>query len=489
MSKLLLVEDDNNLREIYEARLQAEGYTIVTAKDGEEALVVAKAERPDLIISDIMMPKISGFEMLDILRNTENLKNVPVIMLTALGQNDDQQRADKLGADRYLVKSQVTLEDIVKVAHELLGDSPTAPTEAAPASTTQASTSTPPAPAAAPAPTTPSTDTPVAPPPAAAPASTPNPDPVATQPTTSPVSTTPSEPSIATPPDVSTTSSPEPVSESVIDNGTAATAAATTSAQEGADVDARIEDFVAGATQDAAPSSTASEISLPQDTAATDDSSTGPDDSVPAAVDEPVSTDTSPAAEKPTETPREETSTPVKTTAPADAEPASPETPKDAFMTTEPGQEAADTETTEPAVASNSPVVHDKVIKPLESDPKKDINTLLALETAKEAGNAPEPTASPVIVDASQVPAQPAPDPATPSPKELGTTKPMAPNTVITPVETEQEDEDTASASPVVASTTPTPTVTTPAIAPPSSAITQPGASEEPGTDLNSIAL
>src|SRR5271156_1007093 len=124
MSKLLLVEDDNNLREIYEARLQAEGYTIVTAKDGEEALVVAKAEKPDLIISDIMMPKISGFEMLDILRNTENLKSVPVIMLTALGQNDDQQRADKLGADRYLVKSQVTLEDIVRVAHELLADTP-----------------------------------------------------------------------------------------------------------------------------------------------------------------------------------------------------------------------------------------------------------------------------------------------------------------------------------------------------------------------------
>src|ERR1017187_1995715 len=127
MAKLMLVEDDNNLREIYEARLQAEGYTIVTAKDGEEALVVAKAERPDLIISDIMMPKISGFEMLDILRNTDNLKNVPVIMLTALGQNDDQQRADKLGADRYLVKSQVTLEDIVKVAQDLLSPEAASP--------------------------------------------------------------------------------------------------------------------------------------------------------------------------------------------------------------------------------------------------------------------------------------------------------------------------------------------------------------------------
>src|SRR4051812_36424175 len=119
MAKLMLVEDDNNLREIYEARLQAEGYQIVSARDGEEALVIAKAEKPELIISDVMMPKISGFEMLDILRNTEGIKDVKVIMLTALGQQDDQERAGKLGADRYLVKSQVTLEDIVKAVHDL----------------------------------------------------------------------------------------------------------------------------------------------------------------------------------------------------------------------------------------------------------------------------------------------------------------------------------------------------------------------------------
>ena len=127
MAKILLVEDDNNLREIYEARLQAEGFSIVSAHDGEEALVVAKGERPDLIISDVMMPKISGFEMLDIIRATPTLANVKIIMLTALGQNEDQDRANKLGADRYLVKSQVTLEDIVNTANELLTQS-TAPT-------------------------------------------------------------------------------------------------------------------------------------------------------------------------------------------------------------------------------------------------------------------------------------------------------------------------------------------------------------------------
>ena len=122
MAKILLVEDDNNLREIYEARLQAEGYTVLSSHDGEEALVVAKNSLPDLIISDVMMPKISGFEMLDILRNTDGLQKVKVIMLTALGQSEDQTKANNLGADKYLVKSQVTLEDIVKAVKELIGD-------------------------------------------------------------------------------------------------------------------------------------------------------------------------------------------------------------------------------------------------------------------------------------------------------------------------------------------------------------------------------
>jgi CheY-like chemotaxis protein len=122
MAKIMLVEDDNNLREIYEARLVAEGYDIVSAKDGEEALALAVKEKPDLIISDVMMPKISGFDMLDILRSTPETKDTKVIMMTALSQAEDKGRADKLGADRYLVKSQVTLEDVARVAQDVLSD-------------------------------------------------------------------------------------------------------------------------------------------------------------------------------------------------------------------------------------------------------------------------------------------------------------------------------------------------------------------------------
>jgi CheY-like chemotaxis protein len=213
MAKILLVEDDNNLREIYEARLQAEGYTIVSAKDGEEALAVAKAEKPDLIISDIMMPKVSGFEMLDILKNTAGLQNTKVIMLTALGQSDDQQRADKLGADKYLVKSQVTLEDIVKAAHDLLADdagvTPAAPTP----------TADPTPPPAGPA------DPPAADPPAADP-------PTPIQPVTpEPVTPAPSDDPPATSASVSGQSSDDTQSTT----------------QEEANVEAKIENFVAGA--------------------------------------------------------------------------------------------------------------------------------------------------------------------------------------------------------------------------------------------------
>lgn len=120
MAKILLVEDDQSLREIYGIRLTAEGYQIVPAGDGEEALAMAVREKPDLIISDVMMPKISGFDMLDILRSTPETKNIKVIMMTALSSEDQRARGEALGADRFLVKSQVGIEDVVNAVHEVL---------------------------------------------------------------------------------------------------------------------------------------------------------------------------------------------------------------------------------------------------------------------------------------------------------------------------------------------------------------------------------
>jgi CheY-like chemotaxis protein len=130
MTKILLVEDDKSLREIYGVRLLAEGYDIISAGDGEAALAMAIKERPSLIVSDVMMPKISGFDMLDILRSTTETKNIKVIMMTALSSEDQRARGEALGADRYLVKSQVGIEDVVRTVHDVLGDAPVPPASA-----------------------------------------------------------------------------------------------------------------------------------------------------------------------------------------------------------------------------------------------------------------------------------------------------------------------------------------------------------------------
>ena len=99
MSKVMVVEDDASLREIYSIRITAEGYDVVSAGDGEEALAVAVREKPDLILSDVMMPKISGFDMLDILRSTPETAKIKVVMMTALSSEDQRQRGERLGRD------------------------------------------------------------------------------------------------------------------------------------------------------------------------------------------------------------------------------------------------------------------------------------------------------------------------------------------------------------------------------------------------------
>lgn len=367
MAKLLLVEDDNNLREIYEARLQAEGYQIVSAKDGEEALVVAKSEKPDLVISDVMMPKISGFEMLDIMRNTEELKNVKVIMLTALGQSDDQQRADKLGADRYLVKSQVTLEDIVKVAHELLADQG----GSAPAASGDNAAKAAETPAAAPAAEEPKPE-------AAAAAETPAPAAPSPEPAPEPAAKAEAEPSAAAPADS--------------DGGKEA---AKPAAEEEADVEAKIEDFVAGASSEPtapAPAEPAKDLPPvePAPVQPTPAASTADDAAAAASSDDKLMADavddlvasTSSTDSKPDTTAASPTVIPVSVADDKDtaAEPTKPaEETKPAVSDTD----KADGEKTDSNGSSH------KVIKPLEGETKKDINQLLAEEESKEAQAAP----------------------------------------------------------------------------------------------------
>jgi two-component system phosphate regulon response regulator PhoB len=127
--KILLVEDDIALASVYRSRLELEGFEIKEVNNGEDALSAAVEFKPDLVLLDAMMPKISGFDVLDILRNTPETAHMRVIMLTALSQPKDKERAQNLGVDDYLVKSQVVIGDVVeRVKHHLGMDSGSQPT-------------------------------------------------------------------------------------------------------------------------------------------------------------------------------------------------------------------------------------------------------------------------------------------------------------------------------------------------------------------------
>ena len=118
--KILLVEDDEALANVYKSRLDIEGFETFWVANGEDALAEATKFKPDLVLLDAMMPKISGFDVLDILRNTPETANIHVIMLTALSQPKDKERAESLGVDDYLVKSQVVIGDVIdRVRHHL----------------------------------------------------------------------------------------------------------------------------------------------------------------------------------------------------------------------------------------------------------------------------------------------------------------------------------------------------------------------------------
>jgi DNA-binding response OmpR family regulator len=118
--RILLVEDDDAIANVYLVRLQAEGFDVRRVANGEDALADALSYRPDLVMLDIMMPKVSGFDVLDILRNTPETANLKIIMLTALSQESDRERAESLGVDDYLVKSQVVIADVIdRIKHHL----------------------------------------------------------------------------------------------------------------------------------------------------------------------------------------------------------------------------------------------------------------------------------------------------------------------------------------------------------------------------------
>lgn len=102
--KILIVEDEKDLADMLKFRLENNGYRVVIANDGENGLDKARSEKPDLILLDVMMPKMDGYEVLESLKKTEILKSIPVIMLTVKDRTEDIQRATRAGAIDYTIK-------------------------------------------------------------------------------------------------------------------------------------------------------------------------------------------------------------------------------------------------------------------------------------------------------------------------------------------------------------------------------------------------
>ena len=119
--RVLLAEDDRFLRKAAETTLKRQGYLVITAADGEEALRVARAEPLDLILLDMIMPKLNGFEVLKALKQNPLTAHIPIIILSSLGQDRDMQQAMDAGAAAYVIKTDLSLHALVQRVNEVLG--------------------------------------------------------------------------------------------------------------------------------------------------------------------------------------------------------------------------------------------------------------------------------------------------------------------------------------------------------------------------------
>ena len=119
-TKVLIVEDDVMLNKIYQAKLGMLGYTVFAAYDGEEGIKKMGESVPDIVLLDLMLPKKNGFEVLEVVKRDIKLNRIPVIILSNLGQGDDIERGKALGADDFLVKSNIKLETVIEKVEQIL---------------------------------------------------------------------------------------------------------------------------------------------------------------------------------------------------------------------------------------------------------------------------------------------------------------------------------------------------------------------------------
>jgi DNA-binding response OmpR family regulator len=121
--RILVVDDETYILNILDFSLGGEGFEVLTANNGEEALTMAVDQHPDLIVLDVMMPKIDGFEVCRALKAKADTKDIPIILLTAKDRDNDRQRGQEVGVDRYMTKP-FSPQKLIEAIHEMLGVSP-----------------------------------------------------------------------------------------------------------------------------------------------------------------------------------------------------------------------------------------------------------------------------------------------------------------------------------------------------------------------------
>lgn len=122
MKKILFIEDESVLQKTFDSAFKSEGYEVVSALDGETGVNLAKTQKPDLILLDMVLPKLTGFEVLKKLKEDSKTKKIPVIVLTNLERMSDIDKALELGATTYLVKVNYSLDEVIKKVKSILGE-------------------------------------------------------------------------------------------------------------------------------------------------------------------------------------------------------------------------------------------------------------------------------------------------------------------------------------------------------------------------------
>ncbi|MFA6897594.1 MAG: response regulator [Patescibacteria group bacterium] len=118
--KILIIEDDSFISDMYKIKFESEGFDVMVASDGIQGLETVGKEYPDLILLDVVMSKMDGFAVLQKLKKTPETKDIPVIMLTNLGQKDSVEKGLKLGAVDYVIKAHFTPMEVVEKVKEIL---------------------------------------------------------------------------------------------------------------------------------------------------------------------------------------------------------------------------------------------------------------------------------------------------------------------------------------------------------------------------------